>query len=358
MNTKGLFNKVSLSAVILAAGIIFSSCLNDGNDSIILENGTIASEPPTTDSSISIDNIITINNAEYQEGSMPAATSNESIGTVAMNSQALSGGGNFVSITSPNDYDIFYVSVEGTNGYYIVTPSSKSYNPATGMYTYQFTINFTENFNSNIIIILSGVKKETGEVTQPEQNTVVYVESRTGDLDINLVFENEKDIDLHLYTPTNEHIYYGNRGGYNESGQIYGLDKDSNPGCHIDGLNNENIFIPYDLIQPGEYIIKVNMFANCNTRIATSWSVTVRYQGQLIENNTPGYGNPATGTYPVNAPSGDNTTVFTFYLSPVQAAAVRAKAQFATKIQPILPTDMDLLKIEQEKIDLSLKNAR
>ena len=42
----------------------------------------------------------------------------------------------------------------------------------------------------------------------------------------------------------------------------------------------------------------------------------------------------------------------------MQAAAVRAKAQFATKIQPILPTDMDLLKIEQEKIDLSLKNAR
>ena len=52
------------------------------------------------------------------------------------------------------------------------------------------------------------------------------------------------------------------------------------------------------------------------------------------------------------------TTAFTFYLSPVQAAAAKAKAQFASKLKPILPTEMDLLKIEQEEINRSLRNAR
>ena len=140
--------------------------------------------------------------------------------------------------------------------------------------------------------------------------------------------------------------------------QVYGLDKDSNASCYIDGLNNENIFIPAEYLEAGQYTVKVNMYENCDRQIPTSWSVTVRYQGRLIENSTPGYGNPATGAYPVDAPAGDFTTAFTFYLSPVQAAAAKAKAQFASKLKPILPTEMDLLKIEQEEINRSLRNAR
>lgn len=352
MTAKKLFFRVALSAIVLAGGTFFFSCSKDDDD----DNDDVNVENPGAGDCTSL---ITISGASYQSGTMPAATTNEGVGDVEMNTQGLSGGGTFVSITSPNDYKCFYVSISGQNGYLIVQPSAKSYNQATGKYTYQFNISFTENFNTNITILVSGVKNNTGEVTQPQQKTIKFVASQTADLDIKLVFENDKDIDLHLYTPSNKHIYYANRGAYNDNGeQVYGLDKDSNASCEIDGLNNENIFIPLQYLEAGQYTVKVNMYENCNRQISTSWSVTVRYQGRLIQNSTPGYGNPATGTYPVNAPDGDKTTVFTFNLSPVQAIAAKAKAQLAATLHPIQPTDMDLLKMEQEEINESLRNAR
>lgn len=351
MTTKNLFFKVAFSAMVLAAGVCCFSCSkdDDGNDG----GNTPAPETPNGST------LISISGANFQPGTIPAATSGESVGTIEMNTQALAGGGSFVSVLSPNDYSCFYISIAGMNGYFVVQPDSKNYDPNTGLYTYRFNIGFTESFNANITVVICGVLTGTGAVTQHAQTTVTFVESQTGALDIKLVFENDKDIDLHLYTPSDEHIFYANRGMYNDDDeQVYGLDKDSNASCYIDGLNNENIFIPAEYLEAGQYTVKVNMYENCDRQIPTSWSVTVRYQGRLIENSTPGYGNPATGAYPVDAPAGDFTTAFTFYLSPVQAAAAKAKAQFASKLKPILPTEMDLLKIEQEEINRSLRNAR
>ena len=351
MTTKNLFFKVAFSAMVLAAGACCFSCSkdDDGNDG----GNTPAPETPNGST------LISISGANFQPGTIPAATSGESVGTIEMNTQALAGGGSFVSVLSPNDYSCFYISIAGMNGYFVVQPDSKNYDPNTGLYTYRFNIGFTESFNANITVVICGVLAGTGAVTQHTQTTVTFVESQTGALDIKLVFENEKDIDLHLYTPSGEHIYYANRGMYNDDDeQVYGLDKDSNASCNIDGLNNENIFIPAEYLEAGQYTVKVNMYENCNRQIPTSWSVTVRYQGRLIENSTPGYGNPATGAYPVDAPAGDFTTAFTFYLSPVQAIATKSKAQLAATLHRIQPTDMDLLKMEQEEINRSLRNAR
>ena len=350
MTAKNLFFKVALSAIVLAAGTFFFSCSKDDDDN----DGGNTPAPETPNGST----LISISGANFQPGTIPAATSGESVGTIEMNTQALAGGGSFVSVISPNDYSCFYISIAGMNGYFVVQPDSKNYDPNTGLYTYRFNIGFTESFNANITVVICGVLTGTGAVTQHTQTTVTFVESQTGALDIKLVFENEKDIDLHLYTPNGEHIYYANRGMYNDDDeQVYGLDKDSNASCYIDGLNNENIFIPAEYLEAGQYTVKVNMYENCNRQIPTSWSVTVRYQGRLIENSTPGYGNPATGAYPVDAPAGDFTTAFTFYLSPVQAAAAKARAQFAAMLRPYRPTDIDLLKMEQEQINLSLRNA-
>lgn len=351
MTTKNLFFKVAFSAMVLAAGACCFSCSkdDDGNDG----GNTPAPETPNGST------LISISGANFQPGTIPAATSGESVGTIEMNTQALAGGGSFVSVISPNDYSCFYISIAGMNGYFVVQPDSKNYDPNTGQYTYRFNIGFTESFNANITVVICGVLTGTGAVTQHTQTTVTFVESQTGALDIKLVFENDKDIDLHLYTPSDEHIFYANRGMYNDDDeQVYGLDKDSNASCYIDGLNNENIFIPAEYLEAGQYTVKVNMYENCDRQIPTSWSVTVRYQGRLIENSTPGLGNPATGAYPVDAPAGDFTTAFTFYLSPVQAIAAKSKAQLAATLHRIQPTDMDLLKMEQEEINRSLRNAR
>lgn len=260
MTAKNLFFKVALSAIVLAAGTFFFSCSKDDDDN---NTPPVQVETPSDGTTI-----ITVSGATYQPGTMPAATSGESIGTLEMNTQALAGGGSFVSIVSPNDYSCFYVSIAGMNGYFVVQPTSKTYDSHTGQYTYQFNISFSESFNANVTVVICGVVTGTGAVTQHEQTTVKFIESQTGALDIKLVFENDKDIDLHLYTPSNEHIYYANRGMYRDNGeQVYGLDKDSNASCEIDGLNNENIFIPAEYLEAGQYTVKVNMYENCDRQI-------------------------------------------------------------------------------------------
>ncbi|MCI6822234.1 MAG: hypothetical protein MR881_01910 [Bacteroidales bacterium] len=127
MTAKNLFFKVALSAIVLAAGTFFFSCSKDDDDN---NTPPVQVETPSNGATI-----ITVSGATYQPGTMPAATSGESIGTLEMNTQALAGGGSFVSIVSPNDYSCFYVSIAGMNGYFVVQPDSKNYDPNTGQYT-------------------------------------------------------------------------------------------------------------------------------------------------------------------------------------------------------------------------------
>lgn len=306
-----------------------------------------------------IDNVVNFDGqtATYNAGDMPSATGDTQLGTVTMNTQALAGGASFITINSQENFEAFYVALLGQQGYFRVTPKSKTFDENTNTYTYTMVMNFSPDFNANVVVVISGVKRN-GEVSLPQETVIEFVESQTADLDIKLVFENEKDVDLHLYTPSGKHIYYGDRGGSYTDGQgnekTYGLDHDSNAGCSIDGLNNENIFIPTAILEAGTYTVEVNMYANCNSTISTSWKLWVRFGGQLIRNELEHGSNPAEGIYPVGAGNGDHTEVFKFTLSERQVGAARIKAACLPNFRPIPPTEMDLIKMEQEAIDATL----
>lgn len=295
--------------------------------------------------------------ATYSADEMPSATSDIQLGTVTMNTQALAGGASFITINSHENFEAFYVALLGENGYFRVTPKSKSYDETTRTYTYTMVMNFSESFSTNVVVVISGVTRN-GEVSLPQETEIVFVESQTADLDIKLVFENEKDVDLHLYTPSGKHIYYGDRGGHytddQDSVRRYGLDHDSNAGCRIDGLNNENIFIPTVMLEAGTYTVEVNMYSNCDRTISTSWKLWVRFGGELIRNELEHGSNPAEGVYTVDADNGDHTEVFKFTLSERQVGAARIKAACLPNFRPIPPTEMDLIKMEQEAIDAAL----
>lgn len=306
-----------------------------------------------------IDNVVNFEGqtATYKAGDMPSATGDTQLGYVEMNTQALAGGASFITINSQENFEAFYVALLGQQGYFRVTPKSKTFDEHTHTYTYTMVMNFSPDFNANVVVVISGVKRN-GEVSLPQETEIVFVESQTADLDIKLVFENEKDVDLHLYTPSGKHIYYGDRGGSYTDGQgnekTYGLDHDSNTGCRIDNLNNENIFIPTVMLEAGTYTVEVNMYSNCDRTISTSWKLWVRFGGQLIRNELEHGSNPAEGVYPVGAGSGDHTEVFKFTLSERQVGAARIKAACLPNFRPIPPTEMDLIKMEQEAIDAAL----
>jgi hypothetical protein len=83
-----------------------------------------------------------------------------------------------------------------------------------------------------------------------------------GVLQVSLSFSPSQDLDLHVVepAPNGEEIFFGHRTS--AAGGM--LDLDSNPGCSIDNINNENVTYPEgsNPIQ-GMYIVRVRMFARC-----------------------------------------------------------------------------------------------
>lgn len=337
--------KCFLSACIMGLFLIGFSASNFDEE----ENGG-GSTPPTEVSDLE-KNYFTIENAVYGEGEIPGDVNGETLEGISFNSQALTGGMNFITVISDKAYKRFYVGVKGIDGYWIIIPTEEiPSEPGTGAYhTYKMTVLYSVEFSTDLRMIVSA-EDENGNKTKPYEFVITHVSSESGDLNINLTFSNAKDVDLHLITPSGNRIYYGNRGGTMETvdGELitYGLDHDSNAGCSIDNLNNENIYLPAEVVEEGTYSVIVDMYANCDVSTATSWSIVARYKGNIIIPDTGA--NPAAGVYPVGAGNGDMTTVMTFDVKKSAKCARAASRIKPGTFKPIPRSDMDDMKAEME----------
>lgn len=277
---------------------------------MMMSMASCSSDDPDNTPAIEKD-YFTVENATYCEGALPVGE--EALSGVAFNDRALAGGMNFISVVSNTEYQKFYVGVADVDGYYEYTPTQAN-ETSSQTHTYMIPVVYSTSLSGDMKMEISGETSD-GKITDKYSANIKYVESISGDLAINLTFSNAKDIDLHLICPNGHEIYYGSRGGevYDNDGNIlftYGLDHDSNAACNIDGLNNENIVLPEQCVMNGEYTVKVNMYRNCNSSIATTWSIIARYKNNIIPVTTGA--NPASGVYPVGARNGDHTVVMTF----------------------------------------------
>ena len=332
--------KLFLNLLFAVVAFSFTACSVDDNSSSGGSN-TLA------------ENYFSIVNAVYKDGNMPTATIADPIDGIRMNLQAICGGTNPITVTTTKKYTRFFVGIKGVNGYWDVTPVAGSTSDNFAIITpdgYLIPIMYSILLNTNVTIIVCA-QTEDGKITIISEFPITFVETKKGDLEINMSFSNEKDIDLHLYTPSGEHIYFGQRGGTYETSEglvEYGLDKDSNAGCSIDGLNNENIFIPEVLVENGTYIVQVDMWSNCNPSIATSWAVTARYNNELLNNEVEGMGNPAMGEYPIGAGNGDHTTVMKFTIDKGDKAKGRGPIVDWNSFKPYPLSDIASMKVEEE----------
>ena len=289
-----------------------------------------------------LDDYFTIENAVFHQGDFPESTDGSEFGSVTLNSQVLAGGANFITVKTEHKYTVFYLGIEGINGYLAYTPAAPTQEGNYWVYTIR--LNFSITFNADITIYVCG-KREDGHISKRHRGRITWVDSQSGDLNINLTFTTLKDVDLHLYLPDGNVIFYGNRGGINpETGESYGLDHDSNAGCRIDSLNNENIFIPASLVQNGTYRVVVNLYSNCDpTSGPTQWSVAARYKGALVTNELENATNPMEGAYVANAGRGDMTEAIRFTITNAQ----QSRGFNTTVWKPIPLTDMDQMKLEE-----------
>ncbi len=325
--------------------------------------------------------IANISNASYVAGNIPAVTTTESVATANCNTSALAGGANIVTVSSAKELTKLYVAVEGQNGYYEVVPTPVSRSEAS-TYVYEFTVNYDTGLTESFTLVVNALTSDN-EVVSVLNQEIEYVESQYVEkaLAINLTFDQLKDVDLHLFYPNDSiHIYYGNRGSNNVDQQLEqeysarleeyirrnnlpedegqwtaeqiiayrdfveslqrefeermkntysGLDHDSNAGCTIDSLNNENIVISGENLIPGTYKVYVNMYSNCSPwENATNWTSIIRINGEPVAAIEGA--NPASGTFARDAESNSGdivekmTLATTFTLT--QAQIDRAKS--------------------------------
>lgn len=212
-------------------------------------------------------NYLSIENAVYNSGSFPTATTEETLDGIDMSTQVMNGAMNYISIITEKKIQKFFIGVKGVSGFWEYSPTSTTTRAATDYNTYVIPVMMSQSYTGNSTIVLSG-QLDNGDVTAPVENEVFYIETMPGEVEVKLAFSNSKDVDLHLYTPSGQHIYYGDRGGSytTDDGETitYGLDIDSNAGCSLDHVNKENIYIPSELVQSGTYTVVVNMFDNCD----------------------------------------------------------------------------------------------
>ena len=124
-------------------------------------------------------------------------------------------------------------------------------------------------------LMIAGVQgDEVGEYVSIPVN-VIEVGS-TGPIQVSVSWDTDSDVDLHVVDPDGEEIYYGAPGS--STGGV--LDLDSNAGCSIDGVNNENITWDDDASPVhGEYVVRVDYWDSCDEG-TTTYIVTVRVDGE------------------------------------------------------------------------------
>lgn len=287
----------------------------------------------------------TIENAVYNNGAFPRATISEAIDGVDMSDQVMNGAMNFITILTKKEIQKLFIGVKNVPGFLEYKPNGTN----SGDYNmYIVPVMMSQDYTGNSTMVMSAQTND-GDVTAPAEFPIFYIETMPGELEIKLGFSNDKDVDLHLYTPGGEHIYYNNRGGsfYTEDGDeiTYGLDIDSNAACYIDGVNKENIYLPAELVESGTYTVIVDMYQNCDYSIPTSWSIVARYQGELIR---PEKGsNPAMGIYPVGAIEGDHTVAMEFTINADNNAPRKLQPN---SFKPAPLRDADRIKIQEAKL--------
>ena len=272
-------------AVLVAASMLFVACGKDKEATINkffkVENATLVSE------------------------NMPEATSNQTI-EVSMNENAIPGGSSYVSIVSEAPARKILVGMRDQVGYYELTASNNRGN------VYSFVLLVDQNIalgeDQTAFNVQVAIEDENGDISQIWETEVNLKVVGTGTLQVSLSFDNAKDVDLHLIEPEyndaygepvsfyDRHIYYGNAYAYNSGGE---LDLDSNPGCNLDYVNNENITYNDStaFVAPGTYKVYVDLFENCDESIATNYVVTVFYGGVLIASKSGVYDVGAESTF-------------------------------------------------------------
>ena len=294
----------------ISATLVFTACKKDKDEE---------SENPSEN--ILEKSYFTVSNGTYQGANFPAESTSgnvPSIDNLNGNPYILDGGSNPVSIETSSDIKEVLVGVKDVGGYYTVPVSTlKSTNE-----THLMVLFFSQNLAKESFIIVIALRDNNGLVSAHETITVTKVTAGTGTLQVSCSWDKANDVDLHLIEPNGTEIYYN----MDQSDNGGTLDVDSNAGCDIDNINNENITYGSEaIVEGGIYTVLVDLWSNCDISANTNFSVTAIYKGAVIA--VTNGNNPYVGQFiPADEDNDDPRQIMTFNIPASKSQLTDAKA--------------------------------
>ena len=275
--------KLSLIIAVLALIIGFNACKKD--------------DEPAKESHL--EKYFSVTDAELVNKNFPSASSSSNkpeILNLSGNPSVIPGGTNPIHIEADGSVQNILIGVKGEYGYYKL-PATASKNTY-----YQFYLMISQDLNKDNFVIRVALRDSNGLISESQTINISRIEAGTGKLQVNCSWDQPNDVDLHLVEPNGTEIYYGN--GVSQNGGE--LDVDSNPACSIDNINNENItYDDNDVVETGEYIVRVDLFSDCNVSNNTNYMVTAYYNGHILTTSSNNYPNPYSGSFvPTDADAG------------------------------------------------------
>jgi hypothetical protein len=237
---------------------------------------------------------------------------------VQINGSALSGGSTSITVRSSKKLKELYLQIEGEEGYYRweLEPEDEI---STNPFIYQIVLEFNRNLGEgyegeNPTFIVSG-KTINDEIVKPVEEELIVKKVGSGALQVSLSWDKLDDVDLYVFTPSGEKLYFDHTETYDGKGK---LDVDANMGCTIDDpiINSENIYFEKPL-EDGDYIVVVHLYQRCPARGAgegARYNVTANVEGRFKDfggkNQIGKFDDTAQGTQSSlsNTPPTSNTT--------------------------------------------------
>lgn len=213
------------------------------------------------------------------------------------NSTILTGGSSSVEVdfsNAPHPEDIVgvVIGLEANTGYWQI-PIDMDKDGAVAQIDASFVLRAYRSFETvpDRLPLRVAVRDVRGNVSPYAAKLLEVIEVGTGDVQVSLSWDTDTDVDLHVRSPGDPpqipqcEIYYGNTT-CDDGGE---LDLDSNAGCYLDHVRNENVYWATNPPE-GIYRVYVDFYEDCST-IGANYAVTVTYcdKSDVFEGHfTPG----------------------------------------------------------------------
>jgi hypothetical protein len=203
----------------------------------------------------------------YHAGPAPGASDGPTA-TVTSPAVVINGGTAQATVAGSDAFSRVVVGVAGSTGYYdIALPDAAD--------SVDLQLSLCQDLSLPTLDLTYAVGT-SASVGAYEEQPADIIEVGTGEIQVSVSWDADSDVDLHVIDPAGDEVFYG-QTTIESSGT---LDLDSNPGCSIDGVNNENI--TWASAPEGMYTVRLDYFNSCDVE-ETSYVVTVQRAGESVE---------------------------------------------------------------------------